>query len=273
MSSRIAGHLLPVQAGFTVRQVRGQRLAAAGQPRLHRSRGRPRLPGDLVHRQPDQVVEDDGLAVAGRYLTQRGDDRDVVRAQPARVGGRPVAAVRRAHVRRLPPGADADPVGDRTDPRLGIAVARYLVPALPGPRVGLLDAVLGLGAAPGHGVQLPGEALHAAGVERVEGRGVAHACPLPCRRESTSPLTRTAPHEGCTQNPTIYNRAVPISPFLVTRPARSPSDRSPVPSGRAGRTMYLASDVESQTVISVSGGRVTPNSASTARGSRTVRDR
>src|SRR5581483_534763 len=70
-----------------------------------------------------------------------------------------------------------------------------------------------------------------------------------------------------------YTRAVPMSPFLVTRAARSASASSPVPSGRAGSTMYLASDVESQTVISVSGGRVTPNSASTARGSRTVRDR
>ena len=37
--------------------------------------------------------------------------------------------------------------------------------------------------------------------------------------------------------------------------------------------MYRASDVESQTEIWTVPGSVTPNSASTARGSRTVRDR
>ena len=37
--------------------------------------------------------------------------------------------------------------------------------------------------------------------------------------------------------------------------------------------MYRASEVESQTVMSTSPGSFSPNSASTARGSRTVRDR
>ena len=46
-----------------------------------------------------------------------------------------------------------------------------------------------------------------------------------------------------------------------------------VPTGRAGSTIYRASDVESQTEIWTVSGSVTPNSASTARGSRTVRDR
>jgi hypothetical protein len=64
-----------------------------------------------------------------------------------------------------------------------------------------------------------------------------------------------------------------MRPFLVTRAASWPALSRSVPAGRAGSTMYLASEVESQTEIRTVSGSVTPNSASTARGSRTVRDR
>jgi hypothetical protein len=59
----------------------------------------------------------------------------------------------------------------------------------------------------------------------------------------------------------------------VTRVASLSSLQPSVPAGRIGSTMKRVSAVESQTRISVSAGSVTPKSASTPRGSITVRER
>src|SRR6185437_376341 len=65
----------------------------------------------------------------------------------------------------------------------------------------------------------------------------------------------------------------PIMASRVTRAASCSSVNPSVPSGRRGRTRYLTMEVESLTRISTSSGMMVPNSARTARGSETARDR
>ena len=55
------GHLRPVEL-----QGAGHGRPAPGQPRLDRPGGQPQLAGHLLDRQPDQVVQDDHLALAER---------------------------------------------------------------------------------------------------------------------------------------------------------------------------------------------------------------
>ena len=55
----------------------------------------------------------------------------------------------------------------------------------------------------------------------------------------------------------------------VTIAASCSSVQFSVPSGRTGRTMKRHFWFESSTLISTSGGRINPNSASTSRGQRT----
>ncbi len=70
-----------------------------------------------------------------------------------------------------------------------------------------------------------------------------------------------------------YRTAVPISPFLDTRDTSALSSMPSAASGRSGSTRYRVSELASHTRISVSCGSSSPNSASTARGSRTTRER
>jgi hypothetical protein len=59
----------------------------------------------------------------------------------------------------------------------------------------------------------------------------------------------------------------------VTISASRSSLQFSVPGGRIGRTINRVSAVESQMRMSVSGGKVTPKSASTPFGSMTARER
>src|SRR6516165_1335981 len=77
-------------------------------------------------------------------------------------------------------------------------------------------------------------------------------------------------HDGA---PGVFGKPVPIMESRVTRSASRSSPQPSVPSGRMGSTRKRVSAVESQTLISVSAGRLTPNSARTPRGSFTERDR
>src|SRR6185437_567615 len=67
--------------------------------------------------------------------------------------------------------------------------------------------------------------------------------------------------------------ATPTIESLVTRVARSSSDKCSVPAGRSGSTMYLTSELESKTRMSVPSASSRPSWASTLRGSRTMPDR
>src|SRR5579872_335170 len=68
-------------------------------------------------------------------------------------------------------------------------------------------------------------------------------------------------------------RPVPTMLSRVTSVASRSSLQPSVPAGRIGSTRKRVSAVESQMRISVSGGRLTPKSASTPRGSITARER
>src|SRR6195256_902932 len=71
----------------------------------------------------------------------------------------------------------------------------------------------------------------------------------------------------------VFGKPVPIMESRVTKSASCCSLQPSVPSGRIGSTRKRVSAVESHTRISVSFGRLTPKSASTARGSFTARER
>src|SRR5262249_15210539 len=71
----------------------------------------------------------------------------------------------------------------------------------------------------------------------------------------------------------FFGRPAPIMQSRVIRLASCASLQPSVSAGRLGTTRDGVSAVESQTRISVSGGKVTPKCASTVRGSLTVRER
>src|ERR1700680_5007629 len=77
-------------------------------------------------------------------------------------------------------------------------------------------------------------------------------------------------HDGA---PGVLGKPVPIIESRVTSSASCCSPQPSVPSGRIGSTRKRVSAVESQTLISVSLGRLTPKSERTPRGSLTARDR
>src|SRR4029077_10163392 len=79
-----------------------------------------------------------------------------------------------------------------------------------------------------------------------------------------------AVHDGA---PGVLGNPVPIIESRVTISASCCSLQPSVPAGRIGSTRKRVSAVESQTLISVSFGRLTPKSARTPRGSLTARDR
>ena len=66
---------------------------------------------------------------------------------------------------------------------------------------------------------------------------------------------------------------MPIIESRVTSDASFSSDQPSVAAGRIGSTMNRVSAVESHTLTFASSGKVTPKSASTLRGSLTVRER
>mmetsp|Transcript_7588 Transcript_7588/g.13099 ORF Transcript_7588/g.13099 Transcript_7588/m.13099 type:complete len:126 (-) Transcript_7588:387-764(-) len=86
------------------------------------------------------------------------------------------------------------------------------------------------------------------------------------------PIAKSASHimrprHGAFANPH------PIIESRVTKFISAASSSPSLPDGLCGITRYRTSAVESQTLTAVSSGKVTPKSASTLRGSRTVRAR
>ena len=65
-------------------------------------------------------------------------------------------------------------LGDVQHPGFGVAEARYLIPLLVCPGVGLADSVIGCPVPLGQRMHLAGDVPHGPRVERVKGLGVGH---------------------------------------------------------------------------------------------------
>src|SRR6476660_1478566 len=129
-------------AALLVAQGLRQLGAAPVQARLDGACGGVGLVGDLVDAQVADVVQGHGLPDRGRQRSQRGDDRDpVLRRWARRVVGA-VALVGAVLGRLLAPPGDGHPARRRAHPRQRVLVGPDRRPLLPGPRVGLLGAVL-----------------------------------------------------------------------------------------------------------------------------------